>query len=112
MTASSAVTTAGSRPTGSWHVASRRTPNGSCEATTPAPPCSRPLLPRATTMTGSPQSRQGNPQFEAALPISADIAALAEIGLHTVAAIESEHAQAMVRVISANHRSRRLPLGW
>ena len=53
----------------------------------------------------------GNPRFEAALPISADIAALAEIGLRAVAAIESERAQAMVRVILANHRSRRLPLG-
>ena len=58
----------------------------------------------------------GNPQFEAALPISADIvpidiAALAALGLHVVTAIESKPAQAMVRVISANHRSRRLPLG-
>ena len=35
---------------------------------------------------------RGNPELEAALPISADIAALAGIGLDAVAAIESGHA--------------------
>jgi len=53
---------------------------------------------------------RGNPQLEAALPLSADIAALTEFGLDALAAIESERAPAMVRVVSANHRNRRLPL--
>ena len=44
------------------------------------------FLPRATTMTGPPRSREGTRQLEAALPISADIAALAEIGLDALAA--------------------------
>ena len=53
---------------------------------------------------------RGNPQLEAALPISADIAALTEIGLDAVAAIESERAQAMVEWCRPTTGNRRLPL--
>ena len=92
------------RPTASWNVASRWTPNGSCEATTPAPPRSRPLLPSRNNHDRFATVARGNPQLEAALPLSADIAALTEFGLDALAAIESERAPAMVRVVSANHR--------
>src|SRR5215472_1500356 len=68
----------------------------SCEATTPAPPRSRPLLPSRNNHDRFAAVARGNPQLEAALPISADIAALTEIGLDAVAAIESERAPAMV----------------
>ena len=43
-------------------------------------------------MIASRPWRKGNPQLEAALPISADIAALTAIGLEAVAAIESGRA--------------------
>jgi 6-phosphofructokinase len=61
-------------------------------------------------MTGSPPSREGT-RARGALPISADIAALTEIGLEAVAAIESERAQAMVEWCRPTTGNRRLPLG-
>ena len=80
------------RPTASWPVTLRWTRSASWRATTPAPPPSRrPWSHGATIMAGSPKWRKGVPQLEAALPISADIAALAEIGLDALAAVESKH---------------------